>query len=136
MKALTIPGSSPAILARDARATAAAALGQRNTAFEQLAELTAEHVPMIALLADRYPAVWSYADPNEPATPWVTVFTSVGQLSWPVAREDMEMFEHVPFRNGANWIHRTPRQRLIMLRALAERVADDSSMLDAVEALL
>lgn len=136
MKALTVPGRTAATALRDAGATAAAALGQRNRSFDQLAELTAEHVPMIALLADRYPAVWSYADPNEPETPWITVFTSVGQLSWPVKAEDMDLFEHVPFRNGTNWISRTPRERLIMLRALAERVSEDSSMVDAVEALL
>lgn len=136
MKALTVPGRTPAAAVRDAGATTAAALGARNRAFEQLAELTAEHVPMIALLASSYPAVWSYADPNAPETPWVTVFTSVGQLSWPVKREDMDLFEHVPFRNGANWIHRTSRERLIMLQELAKRVADDSSMVDAVEALL
>lgn len=136
MKALTVPGRPAATVLRDAGATTAAALGQRNRAFEQLAELTAEHVPMIALLASNYPAVWSYADPNEPETPWITVFTSVGQLSWPVKSEEMDLFDHVPFRNGANWIHRTPRERLIMLQELAKRVADDSSMVDALEALL
>lgn len=129
MKALTVPGRTAATAAREHAATAA-------SAFAKLAELTAEHVPMIALLARSYPAVWSYADPTDPETPWITVFTSVGQLSWPVKKADMDLFEHVPFRNGANWINRTPRERLIMLRALAERVSEDSSMVDAMEALL
>jgi hypothetical protein len=129
MKALTVPGRGAATAACDHAAASA-------SAFAKLAELTAEHVPMIALLARSYPAIRSYADPTDPETPWVTVFTSVGQLSWPIKKEDLAVFEHVPFRDGANLIRRTAKERALMLWDLAERVADDSSMVDAMDALL
>lgn len=107
-----------------------------GNSFDELAPLRGEKASLVAVLAERFPALWSYADHAFPELPYVHVFTSVGQLSWPVAPEEMTLFEHVPYREGANWVRRSSVERQEMLRELAERLAADSCMLDAVGAVV
>lgn len=135
MKALAIPMRTPLESARDWAATAAATQRKLDETLGQLTEITGDNALLVAVLAAHNPAMWSYADPTRPSTAFIHVFTAVGQLSWPVHQDDMPLFEHVPYRHGANMIRRTAQQRSEMLRELAERLADDSKMVDALEAV-
>lgn len=134
MKALTPPARHPAVVVLDQQATAAAAMRKLNAEFAEQ-PLTGEKVLLVSVLAAGFPAVWSYANPTQPDTPYIHVFTSVGQLSWPVSEGDMLLFAHVPYRQGANWIRRTQDDHVAMLYELAKRLSDDSSMVDAMEAV-
>jgi hypothetical protein len=55
-----------------------------------------ERAALVAHLASVYPSVISYSDPDEPDWPVVYVTTPQGQLSWHLAKGDLDLFPHVP----------------------------------------
>lgn len=55
-----------------------------------------ERAHIIAALATQWPAVLSYADPQEPDWAVIFIYSPAGQLSWHIAPDDIELFPHVP----------------------------------------
>lgn len=67
-----------------------------GAAHEQLREVYRERARLVAVLASLFPSVWAYSDPAEPEWPVVYVDTPLGQCSWHLAVEDLDLFGHVP----------------------------------------
>lgn len=55
-----------------------------------------ERARLVALLATLYPSHIGYTDPTAPDWAVVTIEAPTGQLSWHIARRDIDLFEHVP----------------------------------------
>lgn len=70
--------------------------GQRDEARQQLNTVYRERAHLVALLATLFPSHIGYTDPSAPEWAVVIIETPAGQLSWHVARDDMELFAHVP----------------------------------------
>lgn len=51
-----------------------------------------ERAALVAFLAKLYPSVFAYNDPDEPEWAVIYVDTPEGQLTWHVAKEDMDLF--------------------------------------------
>lgn len=82
-----------AALAEDFRDLAAA--GEPAPAEEALRPVYRERAQLVAHLADQYPSVIAFSDPNEPEWPVVYVDTPAGQCSWHLALADLDLFGHV-----------------------------------------
>ena len=81
-----------------------------------------ERAALVAHLAAVYPSVIAYNDPSEPDWPVIYVDTPQGQLSWHLAKDDLDLFAHVPVvePDAVAWDgHDTPTkyQRLAFLTA-------------------
>lgn len=55
-----------------------------------------ERAHLVALLTRLYPAHIGYTDSEEPDYAVVMLETPAGQLSWHIAPDDMDLFQHVP----------------------------------------
>jgi hypothetical protein len=83
-----------------------------------------ERACLVALVAALYPSVRAYSDPHEPEWSVVYVDSPAGQLSWHIAENDLDLFEHVEFvptvHPRAQWDGHTTEEKY---RRLGEVVA-------------
>lgn len=75
-----------------------------------------ERAQLVAFLAGLYPAMMG-TDEKEPDYPVVYVTTPEGQLSWHIAREDMDLFAHIP-EGGVAWDEHTTEEKYERLQRL------------------
>lgn len=61
-----------------------------------------ERAALVAFLTNIYPASIAYNDPDEPDWPVVYVETPEGQLSWHIHEDDLDLFNGVDIRRGAD----------------------------------
>lgn len=60
-----------------------------------------ERAFLIAHIAALYPSAIVYgADPENPGWPVIYITTARGQLSWHLSSDDLDLFAHVPVREG------------------------------------
>lgn len=76
-----------------------------------------ERAHLVAHLAACYPSIIG-VDPAEPDWPVVYVKTAEGQMSWHIAAEDMDLFEHVPRSEVVTWDGHTTGEKYERLRRL------------------
>lgn len=77
-----------------------------------------ERAYLVAHLAALYPSTIGVTDPSEPDWAVVIVNGPGGQMSWHIARDDLKLFEHVPWDNEAAWDGHTTEEKYERLRAL------------------
>lgn len=82
-----------------------------------------ERAHLVAHLASLYPSQIGYTDPSSPDWAVVIVEAPTGQMSWHIAPDDMELFEHVERTNGLvlPWDGHTTDQKYERLRQLTIR---------------
>lgn len=83
-----------------------------------------ERARLVAHLASLFPAVLHYSDPDEPDWPVIYITTPAGQLSWHLARADLDLFEHVPWNPAAApspWDGHSTAEKYERLTALTRR---------------
>lgn len=83
-----------------------------------------ERAHLVAHLASLYASHIGYTDPDAPDWAVVIIQTPTGQMSWHIAPDDLELFEHVqttfPGRSP-KWDGHTTEQKYERLRKLTER---------------
>lgn len=102
---------------------------------EQLDLAAVENAALVAYIAAKGQAVWSYCDPTEPDTPYLHLFTRVAHLSWPIPPQLLHLLDNIPHRPGTAWTRRTPQERTALLLELVAVEAQDLSKLDMHDAL-
>jgi hypothetical protein len=76
-----------------------------------------ERAELVAFLARIYGAyVWE--NPAEPDWPIVYIGTPAGQLSWHLAKTDMDLFENFPKANNNMWDGHSTSEKYDRLRSL------------------
>jgi hypothetical protein len=78
-------------------------------------EVYRERARLVAFLATHYPSVLAYADQSEPDWAVVYIHTPAGQMSWHIAPNDVELFDHVqkvtPDDELAQWDQHTTEEK-------------------------
>lgn len=91
-----------------------------------------ERAHLIAHLATIYLAVIVLgSDPEYPTWPVIYVDTPQGQLSWHLARDDMDLFRHVGIttaEHGPKWDGHTTAEKYERLAALTAARADEAAL--------
>jgi len=77
-----------------------------------------ERAHLVAYLAAVYPSEIAYSDPAEPNWAVVMIETPQGQLSWHIAPDDMDLFDHVSRNDLYVWDGHTTEQKYERLRKL------------------
>jgi hypothetical protein len=78
---------------------------------------------LAAFLAAAYPSVMVLnADPDEPDWPVLFVSLPTGQVSWHIAPDDMDLFEHVPV-GTAEWDRHDVMEKYQRLDAMTVRMS-------------
>ncbi len=62
-----------------------------------------ERAHLVAFLTTLYPSVGAYNDPEEPEYCVVYVETPVGQMSWHIHPEDLDLFDGLPIVEQQVW---------------------------------
>lgn len=97
----------------------------QDLAEEQLRPVYRERGQLVAVLASLFPAVWAYSDPAAPEWPVVYVDIPQGQCGWHLAKDDLDLFGHVPQvapdDPRARWDGHTTEEKYRRLAALASR---------------
>jgi hypothetical protein len=95
----------------------------------RLAEVTAERdkayrerAHLVAHLAACHPSVM-LTDSAEPDWPIVFVSTSAGQMSWHIAKADLELFGHVPATTEPTWDGHTTEEKYQRLAELVRTLS-------------
>jgi hypothetical protein len=95
----------------------------------RLAEVTAERdkayrerAHLVAHLAACHPSVM-LTDNTEPDWPIVFVSTSAGQMSWHIAKADLELFGHVPATTEPTWDGHTTEEKYQRLAELVRTLS-------------
>lgn len=87
-------------------------------------ELYRERAHLVAVLTAHYPARLACNDHTEPGLSVLYLHTPAGQVSYHVAPDDLDLFEHVPYADGdrsvfAVWDGHSKAEALDRLRTLA-----------------
>lgn len=70
-----------------------------------------ERAHLVAFLTTLYPSVGSYNDPEEPEYCVVYVESPVGQMSWHIHPDDMDLFEGLRIVQSHNWDGHTTEEK-------------------------
>jgi hypothetical protein len=76
-----------------------------------------ERARLVAHLAAIYPSAMDYSDPSEPDWAVVIIKTSEGQMSWHIAPDDIDLFDHVD-RSMWTWDGHSTEQKYERLARL------------------
>jgi hypothetical protein len=99
----------------EARAQLADVTAERDKAYRERAHL-------VAYLAACHPSVM-LTDSAEPDWPIVFAMTPAGQMSWHIAKADLELFGHVPATTNPTWDGHTTDEKYARLAELTRTVA-------------
>jgi hypothetical protein len=99
----------------EARAQLADVTAERDKAYRERAHL-------VAHLAACHPSVM-LTDNTEPDWPIVFVSTSAGQMSWHIAKADLELFGHVPATTEPTWDGHTTEEKYQRLAELVRTLS-------------
>ena len=85
-----------------------------------------ERAHLVALLASIWASHIGYSDPNERDWAVVIITTPAGQLSWHIARSDMDLFAHVEVSTSEHdaWDGHTTEQKYQRIDRLAADLGD------------
>lgn len=70
-----------------------------------------ERAHLVAFLTTLYPSVGAYNNPEEPEYCVVYVETPVGQMSWQIHPQDMDLFEGLSIVQNHNWDGHTTEEK-------------------------
>lgn len=88
-----------------------------------LDEVYRERAHLVALMAACWPSVISTA--GDPDWPVIYIKTPAGQLSWHIARPDLDRFRHVRVTSDAiTWDGHSTAEKYERVAALTKRIAD------------
>lgn len=81
-------------------------------------EVYRERAQLVAHLASLYPSTIGVTDPTAPDWAVVLINTPVGQMSWHIARSDLDLFDHVPWDHNGEWDGHSTDEKYARLREL------------------
>jgi hypothetical protein len=81
-----------------------------------------ERAYLVANLAARYPSYLACNDSDEPGWPVVYIHTPLGQMSWHISADDLDLFDHVLFAElddpAVQWDGHTTEEKYERLQIL------------------
>lgn len=109
------------------------AYDEQGKIHNQLNAAYRERAHLVALLASIWASHIGYSDPNERDWAVVIITTPAGQLSWHVARSDMDLFAHVEVSTSEHdaWDGHTTEQKYQRIDRLVADLGDGQTRKEA-----